>query len=107
MTRDEIEAVVTAFSSLARIVQSADPQDKADIYTKLRLTLAYEPEERVVKAIMKPGLDMPRGLVSEGGLNSKTGEISLDLGLNSKTGEESPDRGDHTAETTPRGRHFI
>ena len=103
MTRDEIEAVVTAFSSLARIVQSADPQDKADIYTKLRLTLAYEPEERVVK----PGLDMPRGLVSEGGLNSKTGEISLDLGLNSKTGEESPDRGDHTAETTPRGRHFI
>ena len=68
MTRDEIEAVVTAFGNLARIVQSADPQDKADIYAKLRLTLTYEPQERLVKAIIKPGLDMPKGFVSEGGL---------------------------------------
>ena len=68
MNRDEIEAVVTAFGSLARIVRNADPQDKADIYTKLRLALTCEPEERVVKAITKLGLDTPKGFVSEGGL---------------------------------------
>jgi hypothetical protein len=68
MTRDEIEAVATAFGSLARIVQSADPQDKADIYAQLRLTLTYEPQERLVKEIIKPGLNMPKGFVSEGGL---------------------------------------
>ena len=68
MSRDEIEAVVTALGGLARMVQEADPKDKADIYAKLRLTLTYEPQERLVKAIIKPGLDMPKGFVSEGGL---------------------------------------
>jgi site-specific DNA recombinase len=68
MSREEIEAVVMAFVDLARVVQGADPADKADIYDKLRLTLTYEPEEREVKAIIKPGLDMRKGFVSEGGL---------------------------------------
>jgi site-specific DNA recombinase len=47
MTRDEIEAVVTALGALARVVQAADPADKADIYAKLRLTLTYQPEEKL------------------------------------------------------------
>jgi hypothetical protein len=68
MSRDEIEAVIVAFGDLARVVQGADPADKADIYAKLKLTLTYEPEEREVKAIIKPGLDMRKGFVSEGGL---------------------------------------
>ncbi len=68
MTRDEIEAVVTALGALARVVQAADPADKADIYAKLRLTLTYQPEEKLVQAIIKTGLDMCKGFVSEGGL---------------------------------------
>jgi hypothetical protein len=65
MTRDEIEAVVTALGALARVVQAADPADKADIYAKLRLTLTYQPEEKLVQAIIKAGLDMCKGFVSE------------------------------------------
>jgi site-specific DNA recombinase len=68
MSREEIEAVVTALGDLARVVQAADPQDKADIYAKLRLTLTYQPEEKAVQAIVKLGLNMPKGVVSEGGL---------------------------------------
>jgi hypothetical protein len=56
MSRDEIEAVVAALGELARVVQAADPQDKADIYAKLRLTLTYQPEEKMVQAIVKLGL---------------------------------------------------
>jgi len=43
MSQEEIVAVVTAFGDLARIVQAADPADKADIYAKLKLTLIYQP----------------------------------------------------------------
>jgi site-specific DNA recombinase len=68
MTRDEIEAVVTALGVLARVVQAADPADKADIYAKLRLTLTYQPEEKLVQATIKTGLDMCKEFVSEGGL---------------------------------------
>jgi hypothetical protein len=68
MTRDEIAAVVTALGALARVVQAADPADKADIYAKLRLTLTYQLEEKLVQAIIKTGLDVYKGFVSEGGL---------------------------------------
>jgi site-specific DNA recombinase len=68
MTRDETEAVATALGVLARVVQAADPADKADIYAKLRLTLTYQPEEKLVQATIKTGLDMCKGFVSEAGL---------------------------------------
>ena len=68
MNRDEIAAIVAALGELARVVQEADPADKADIYARLRLTLTYQPEERLVKAVIKPGLDMRKWSVSEGGL---------------------------------------
>ena len=68
MNRDEIAAIVAALGDLARVVLDADPGDKADIYAKLKLTLTYEPEGRLVKATIKPGLNMRKGFVSEGGL---------------------------------------
>ena len=86
-----MEAVVTALGDLARIVQDADPQDKADIYTKLRLTLTYQPEEKEVQAIVTFGLNMPKGVVSEGDLNTETGAIS-------------PDRGNHAIKVTRPGQ---
>jgi hypothetical protein len=49
----------------ARIVRNADPLDKADICAKLRLTLTYQPEEKLVQAIVKLGLNTPKGFVSE------------------------------------------
>jgi DNA invertase Pin-like site-specific DNA recombinase len=65
MSREEIEAVVTALGVLARVVRAADPTDKAEIYAKLRLSLTYEPREKLVAATIKPGLDMRKGFVSE------------------------------------------
>jgi hypothetical protein len=65
MSRDEIETIVTVLGELALVVQEADAADKADIYAKLRLTLTYQPEEKLVQATIKPGLNMRKGFVSE------------------------------------------
>jgi hypothetical protein len=65
MIKDEIEAVVTTLGDLARIVRGAGPADKAEIYAKLRLALTYQPEEKLVQATIKLGLNMPKGFVSE------------------------------------------
>jgi hypothetical protein len=46
----------------------AFPLALAASYAKLRLTLTYQPEEKLVQATIKPGLNMRKGFVSEGGL---------------------------------------
>ena len=68
MSRDDIVAIVTGLGELATVVRESDPADKADIYAKLKLTLTYQPEERIVEASIKPGLNVHKGFVSEGGL---------------------------------------
>jgi site-specific DNA recombinase len=68
LSRDDIAAIVAAFADLAQVVREADPADKADLYAQLKLTLTYQPGERLVEATVKPRLDMRKGLVSEGGL---------------------------------------
>jgi hypothetical protein len=62
MSHEDIAAVVIAFGDPARIVQNAD---KAEIYAKVKLTLTYQPGERLVEASIKPGLNMPKGFMSE------------------------------------------
>ena len=68
MNRDEIAAVVTAFGDLVQVVHEADAADKADIYAQLGITLTYRPDSQLVEATVKPGLNMRKGFVSEGGL---------------------------------------
>lgn len=68
MSRDDIAAIVAAFADLAQVVREADPADKADLYAQLKLTLTYQPDQRLVEATVKPGLNMRKGSVSEGGL---------------------------------------
>jgi DNA invertase Pin-like site-specific DNA recombinase len=76
MNRDDIAAIVAALSDLARVVQDAEPADKAEIYTQLGLLLTYQPERRLVEATIKPGLNMRKGFVSEGGLeHGNTGNL--------------------------------
>jgi hypothetical protein len=53
--------VVTTLGDLAQIVRGADPADKAEMYAKLRLALTHQPEEKLVKATVKLGLNMPKG----------------------------------------------
>jgi site-specific DNA recombinase len=45
MSRDEIASVVSALSDLLRVLRSADPADKAEIYAQLGLRLTYRPDE--------------------------------------------------------------
>jgi site-specific DNA recombinase len=70
MNPDDIRTIVTALGDLARIVRDADPADKSEIYSQLGLTLTYQPERRLVEANIKPGPNMRKGFVSEGGLVS-------------------------------------
>jgi hypothetical protein len=71
MSRDDIAAIVAAFAGLAQVVKEADPADKADLYAQLKLTLTYQPGQRLVEASVKPGLNMLKGFVSEGDCTKK------------------------------------
>jgi hypothetical protein len=51
MSHEDVAAVVTAFGDPARIAQNAD---KAKICAKVKLTLTYQPGERLVEASIKP-----------------------------------------------------
>ena len=72
MSRDDIAATVAALAGHAQVVREADPADKADLYAQLKLTLTYQPGQRLVEATVKPRLDMRKGFGVRGGtaLNS-------------------------------------
>ena len=72
MTPDDVMAIVAALGDLARVVHDAEPADKAEIYGQLGLTLTYQPERRLVEAVIKPSLNVPKGFVSEDRLHQKT-----------------------------------
>jgi site-specific DNA recombinase len=68
MNREEIAAMITALGDLVQVLHTADPDDKADVYTGLGLTLTYHPGERLIHATVRPSPDMCRRFVSEAGL---------------------------------------
>lgn len=68
MSKEEIDAVVTALGDLVKVLQEADPVDKADIYPQIGLRLTYRPQKQLVEAQVIPGLHMCKSFVSEGGL---------------------------------------
>lgn len=69
LTREEIAAMVDTLGGLSVVVSTADPHDKADLYTKMGLRLTYHPDIRKVEARIKPDLrHMCQSKVSEGGL---------------------------------------
>ena len=66
MTADEITTLVTALGDLMRVLDDADPADKAEVYSRLGLTLTYHPEGRRMEVEMRPNLGVyvrkcPRG----------------------------------------------
>jgi len=68
LSRDDIAAIVAAFADLAQVIRDADPADKAELYAQLKLTLTYQPGQRLVEATAEIGANMRKGSVSEGGL---------------------------------------
>ncbi|GAB1690824.1 hypothetical protein KRM28CT15_26270 [Krasilnikovia sp. M28-CT-15] len=43
MTRDQLDAIADAFTDLFRLLRDADPPDKAELYSQIRLWLTYQP----------------------------------------------------------------
>ena len=80
MSRVDITTIVAALGNLARVIRDADPADKAELYTQLKLTLTYQPSQRVVEATPEIGANMPKGFVSEGDLVPGRGGTSPNRG---------------------------
>lgn len=68
MSRDEITAEVQALSGLPRILRSADPADKLEIYREVGLKMTYNHKTRTVSAEIAPKPPVGAVVVSGGGL---------------------------------------
>src|SRR6266702_600353 len=77
MTRDEIRSLVDALGGLLRVLRDADPGDKLEVYRQLGLRLTYHHDSHTVLAETRPPpSSMCAVFVSEGDLNTQTGEFS-------------------------------
>jgi site-specific DNA recombinase len=54
MSEAEIKAIVDRLGDLVRVLASADPNDKSEIFRQLGLRLTYHPGREIVKAQVKP-----------------------------------------------------
>ena len=67
-------ALVNGLGNLIGVLASAAPEDKAEVYRRLRLQLTYDPARRVVTVESHLGPDgnspLPRGLRPSGGPTS-------------------------------------
>lgn len=69
MTREEITDLVTALGDVIQVLKDADPADKAEVYSRLGLTLTYHPQDKRVKAETRPDSIMYVGACPRGELN--------------------------------------
>jgi site-specific DNA recombinase len=56
MTREEITELVTTLGAAIQVLRNADPADKAEVYSRLGLTMTYHPENKRVEAKINPNL---------------------------------------------------
>ena len=54
MSRDQLAALINGLGNLLDVLASADPRDKAEVYTRLGIRLSYDPSRRVVIAESDP-----------------------------------------------------
>ncbi|MFC7535531.1 recombinase family protein [Actinoplanes sp. GCM10030250] len=50
MTEDQLDAIAAAFKDLLRLVQGADPRDRAELYSRIGLRMTYQPGQKTLKA---------------------------------------------------------
>lgn len=67
MTQEEITSLVTEVEGIMQALKDADPADKAEVYSRLGVTLTYHPNEKRVAAEARPASIMyvgarPRGV---------------------------------------------
>ncbi|WP_229073348.1 hypothetical protein [Actinoplanes sp. DH11] len=50
MTEDQLNAIAAAFKDLLRLIQGADPRDRAELYSRIGLRMTYQPGQETLKA---------------------------------------------------------
>jgi hypothetical protein len=66
MTEEEIMTLVTEVGGIMQALNEADPADKAEVYSRLGVTLIYDPKDRRVHAEARPNLIMYVGACPRG-----------------------------------------
>ncbi|WP_155884594.1 hypothetical protein [Actinomadura flavalba] len=66
---DAIHAALKKTDELARAVVRAHPNDKADLYRELGLTMTYHPDKKLVEAKVNPASTCTDGVCPRGDLN--------------------------------------
>ncbi|RSN61941.1 recombinase family protein [Actinomadura sp. WAC 06369] len=69
VSRDHIVELLNETGELARAVVHAHPDDKAELYRKLGLTMTYYPQKKLVEARVSPASTCANGLCPRGDLN--------------------------------------
>ena len=77
MSTDEITTLVTALGDLLQVLKDADPADRAEVYSRLGLTLTYHPKGRKMEVEMRPNLGVYVGKCPRGDLNPHNRHRSL------------------------------
>jgi site-specific DNA recombinase len=70
MSEDQIAAIVDAFGGLLGVLKRADPQDRAEIYTRIGLEMTYRPGAGTVIAKVRSKIDRVPTWCPRGELNS-------------------------------------
>ncbi|WP_438490694.1 hypothetical protein [Streptomyces sp. S186] len=73
MTRDEIARLVRSISDPAAAIRQAAPEDKAEIYRQLGLTLTYTPGHHTIHAQITPTPDTPQKTINPHGFRETVG----------------------------------
>jgi site-specific DNA recombinase len=71
MTQEEITALVAEIGEIMQALRDADPADKAEVYSRLGLTLTYHPDEKRVAAEARPASIMYVGVCPRGDCTKK------------------------------------
>jgi hypothetical protein len=95
MTREEITDLVTTLGEVIQVLKEADPADKAEVYSRLGLTLTYHQDHKRVDAKMNPNSVMYVRACPRGDLNPQSRAFSPIPRLNTQMGEKSRVRGFH------------
>ena len=69
MTRDEIASLVKALGDVMQVLRDAEPADKAEVYSRLGLTLTCHPEDKRVVAKARQNSIRYVGACPRGDLN--------------------------------------
>ncbi|MQA27684.1 MAG: recombinase family protein [Micromonosporaceae bacterium] len=66
VNRDELRGLVDTIGDMTRVINEAEPQDLADLYQALRLSMMYDHAAKVIEATIRPALCVDKSGVRGG-----------------------------------------